>query len=117
MSLFTVARVYDHDHGPGYRILIDRLWPRGVKKSTIDAWFKEVAPTKQLREWYDHDPDKWEEFTARYRAELAENEAVVLQLEDAIAEHPDPVLVYGSKSPLNQSQVLAEYLRERAGRR
>ena len=64
--------MYDEDHGFGYRVLVDRLWPRGVskEKAAIDEWAKDVAPSDGLRRWYGHEPDKFAEFARRYRAEL-----------------------------------------------
>lgn len=69
---FELHRVYDEDQVPGHRVLVDRLWPRGVskEKAAIDEWAKDVAPSDQLRRWYGHEPDKFAEFTRRYRAEL-----------------------------------------------
>ncbi|MGE5664673.1 MAG: DUF488 domain-containing protein [Deltaproteobacteria bacterium] len=71
--MIRVKRVYEPPaRSDGERILVDRLWPRGVKKEAarIDAWRKELAPTPALRRWFDHDPRKWREFRVRYRAEL-----------------------------------------------
>ena len=71
--MIRIKRVYDPpDRSDGVRILVDRLWPRGLKKDAarVDAWRKDVAPTDALRRWFDHDPRKWDEFRARYRAEL-----------------------------------------------
>lgn len=68
-----VRRVYeDPQQGDGTRVLVDRVWPRGEskEKAALDAWQKDVAPSTELRKWYGHDPDKWDEFAARYRAEL-----------------------------------------------
>ncbi|WP_306334550.1 DUF488 domain-containing protein [Streptomyces sp. KL118A] len=72
-----VKRVYDEaSSDDGTRVLIDRLWPRGVSKdrARLDAWDKELAPSNELRRWYDHDPDRFEEFAERYRHELADPE-------------------------------------------
>lgn len=70
---FEVHRVYDEDRGRGYRVLVDRLWPRGVSKEKValDEWAKDLAPSDGLRRWYGHEPDKFAEFARRYRAELA----------------------------------------------
>lgn len=73
--MITIKRVYDpaspHD---GARVLVDRLWPRGMKKETaaIDLWAKAIAPTTELRQWYGHNPERWEEFQLRYRLELTQ---------------------------------------------
>jgi uncharacterized protein YeaO (DUF488 family) len=71
--MITAKRAYEPaERGDGYRVLIDRLWPRGVSKAKarLDAWEKEIAPSRQLREWYRHDPAKWPEFRSRYKKEL-----------------------------------------------
>ena len=69
---FEIHRVYDENEGSGYRVLVDRLWPRGVskEKAALDEWAKDVAPSDSLRRWYGHEPDKFAEFARRYRAEL-----------------------------------------------
>lgn len=71
----SIKRVYDshsHEYGDGHRVLVDRLWPRGVAKADLDydSWAKEVTPSSDLRKWYGHDVDKWTEFVKRYRKEL-----------------------------------------------
>jgi uncharacterized protein YeaO (DUF488 family) len=73
-SAFTVARVYDADAPAGARILVDRLWPRGVTKedARLDEWLKDAAPSTELRRWYRHDPTRFDEFSQRYREELAQ---------------------------------------------
>ena len=71
---FEIRRVYDDEtSGDGYRILVDRLWPRGISKerAALDEWAKDVAPSDGLRRWYGHDPEKFAEFTRRYRSELS----------------------------------------------
>jgi uncharacterized protein YeaO (DUF488 family) len=67
-----IRRIYETDNATGYRLLVDRLWPRGVRKADADLaeWLKEVAPSTELRRWYGHDPDKFADFSDRYRAEL-----------------------------------------------
>ncbi|MBW9116445.1 DUF488 family protein [Rhizobium cauense] len=93
----------------GDRILVDRLWPRGVSKKAahLDSWLKDVAPTPELREWFDHRADRWEEFRTRYRAELLRNPAFA-NLCKFIAAH-DVTLLYGAKDPNhNHALVLAE---------
>lgn len=75
-----IVRVYDHDGDVpinAYRVLVDRLWPRGVKKESLayDDWCKDIAPTTDLRKWYGHDPDRFDEFRNRYRVELGSDPA------------------------------------------
>ena len=98
----------------GRRVLVDRLWPRGVskEKAAIDLWLKEIAPTTVLRQWFGHDPALWEEFQRRYRAELDANGEVVGQLRDVI-HAGKTTLIYGAKDEAhNDAVVLAAYLAE-----
>lgn len=99
----------------GRRILVDRLWPRGIGKDELglDAWLKGVAPSSELRRWFGHDPVKWEEFRRRYRAELAVRPKTLAPLLDAARAGP-VTLVYGAKDERhNQAVVLAEVIAER----
>lgn len=110
------ARVYD-DLGKtqGARLLVDRVWPRGVSKVDLDLddWIKEVAPSTDLRKWFGHDTDRWEDFWRRYRAELDENEEAVERCLAWCRRGPI-ILLYGAKDrDHNQAVVLREYLRER----
>ena len=78
-----LKRVYDDPKASdGKRVLVDRLWPRGVgkDKAMIDEWLKDLSPSDQLRKWFNHDPDKWDEFKKRYWKELESNEQLVLRL-------------------------------------
>ncbi len=106
-----VARIYDEPSGAdGRRILVDRLWPRGVSKerAKLDDWCKEVAPSDELRRWYGHQPERFEEFSARYRAELEEGErAEALARLAAEAAGGTVTLLTATKEPdLSQAAVL-----------
>ena len=108
-----LKRAYDPaEPQDGFRVLVDRLWPRGVSKgrAAIDLWAKEVAPTPQLREWFGHDPARFAEFRVRYVAELEQNSAV-RDLRDLTGQHPVVTLVYGARDEVhNHAVVLADYL-------
>lgn len=96
----------------GYRVLIDRLWPRGIskEKAAIDLWMKEVAPSSGLRKWFGHDPGKWDEFRRRYFRELDKNPDKVRQLSE-ISRNGMLTLVYASKERhFNNATALKEYL-------
>ena len=95
----------------GFRVLVDRLWPRGVsrERAGLDLWLKEVAPSTELRVWYDHRDERFAEFSQRYRAELESNPAWE-QLRSLVAGHSKTTLLYGAKSPHNEASVLAELL-------
>lgn len=117
-----VKRVYEPaDESDGYRILVDRLWPRGVSKerAAIDLWSKSTAPSPDLRKAWNHDPATFEQFAASYRAELDQNPQAVddlcARIHEAEREGAGRVtLVYGAKDPqINHAQVLKAYLREK----
>lgn len=111
--MFTIKRAYEEaGTDDGYRVLVDRLWPRGVSKeeAQIDLWLKEIAPTTTLRKWFGHDPSKWREFKRRYEHELASNESVA-QLRSLEREHKKVCLVYGAKdTEHNDAVVLVDFL-------
>ena len=97
----------------GKRILVERLWPRGLtkEKAHVDLWMKDIAPSTELRKWFDHDPDKWTEFKKRYLAELKQNVEQVAQLRKEIGKRKT-TLVYGAKDEEhNAALVLLEYLK------
>ena len=106
-------RIYEpYNKSDGYRVLVDRLWPRGIKKEDahIDIWMKEVAPTTELRKWFDHDPEKWTQFLAKYRKELTKS-AAFEQLESFLKEHNTITLLYGAKDEqYNQALALKKFL-------
>ena len=92
-----LKRVYDKpSRTDGMRVLVDRLWPRGLTKerASVDLWLKDVAPSTELRKWFGHDPDKWKEFQVRYRKELLANKEALRQLKEKAAERT-VTLVYG----------------------
>lgn len=101
----------------GKRILVDRLWPRGVSKEKLDAeWMKAVAPSTELRTWYGHEPARWDGFRQRYFAELDAQPEVLAPLREAL-RHGRVTLVYGARDPEhNQAVALAEYLKKHHGR-
>ena len=111
--LVRIKRVYEQpDKVDGTRILVDRLWPRGLskEKARVDLWLKDVAPSTELRKWFGHDPDKWPEFQTRYRAELRSNEEQLLLLKQEAAKGT-VTLVYGARDEKhNEAVVLQEIL-------
>ncbi len=98
--MIRIKRIYaplgDDD---GYRILIDRLWPRGVSKENahVDLWLKEVAPSTELRKWFQHDPAKWTGFEERYRKELSDKKENLLRIKTLEKEHGNVTLLYAGK--------------------
>jgi len=108
-----LKRVYESaEDGDGKRILVDRLWPRGLSKdeARVDLWLKAVAPSPDLRRWFGHDPEKWAEFRRRYRHELEENVAAVDELKKAISRSK-ATLLYGAKDQEhNHAIVLKDFI-------
>ena len=111
--MITLKRVYEPVSAEdGFRILVERLWPRGIKKETarIDLWVKEVAPSPDLRKWYAHEPEKWPEFQRRYREELDANPAVE-NLKKLIQQHPQVTFVYAARDEeRNSARLLKAFL-------
>jgi uncharacterized protein YeaO (DUF488 family) len=108
-----IKRVYETpSDGDGYRLLVDRLWPRGVSKerARLDEWCKEVAPSTELRKWFGHAPERFELFSERYREELVGREALLERLRE-IAASQRLTLVIGAKDPrYNHARVLRDLL-------
>ena len=106
-----IKRVYEKPgKDDGKRILVDRLWPRGLtkEKASIDLWMKEIAPSTELRKWFGHDPDKWKEFGKRYSEELRKNEEQVSLLKEQLKKGT-VTLLYGARDQEhNQALILKE---------
>lgn len=111
--MIKIKRVYDHpSKDDGKRILIDRLWPRGLKKEDvqIDEWVKDIAPSNQLRKWFNHDPKKWDEFKNRFFTELRGKREMVEKIINA-AGKGTVTLLFGSKEErFNNAVALKEYI-------
>ncbi len=108
-----IKRAYDQpDKSDGLRVLVDRLWPRGISKASaqIDLWLKEIAPSDALRKWFGHDPAKWTEFRKRYARELSKQPEALAQLKQQVSKRA-VTLVYGAKDERhNNAAALKEYL-------
>jgi uncharacterized protein YeaO (DUF488 family) len=118
--MLKVERVYDAPSSPSPgRFWVERLWPRGMKKERlhIDDWLKDVAPSDELRRWFQHDPARWDEFRRRYFVELDGRPEVVGRLRDA-AKHADVTLLYSARDQEHNNAVaLKEYLETSRQRR
>ena len=118
MNKILCKRIYEPaDTSDGFRILVDRLWPRGIKKESaaVDLWNKDIAPTSELRKWFSHMPERYEEFAVRYRQELTDNSATE-QLIITCSENlqaGNVTLLYGAKDKeCNNAIVLKQWLEE-----
>lgn len=115
MALYQIKlkRAYEAPSGDdGLRILVERLWPRGLSKAeaAIDHWTKEVAPTPRLRTWFGHRAERWPEFRRRYRAELAANKVAVAALRDLCGRQPVTFVFAARDTDRNGAVVLREFL-------
>jgi uncharacterized protein YeaO (DUF488 family) len=109
-----IKRIYEPlSPDDGYRVLVDRLWPRGIKKETanFDEWLKDVAPSTALRKWFNHEPEKWEAFIKRYATELKDSVAFK-ELKSLVARHKHVTLLYSAKDhEHNQAVALHKLLK------
>lgn len=120
MTEVVVKRIYQAAAASdGCRVLVDRLWPRGLKKDAacLDRWLRDLAPSDALRKWFGHEPAKWDEFRRRYFAELDTKTEALAQLRALLEHHDKVTLLYSAKDEAHNNAVaLAEYLRGRRGR-
>ncbi len=115
-----IKRVYESpSSGDGTRILVERLWPRGVAKAraAVDLWLKEIAPTSELRKWFAHDTEKWPEFRKRYQKELAGNTEALDRLREAISQGEVTLIYAAHDEAHNSAVVLRDYLESHPSRK
>ena len=112
----NVKRVYDApSNDDGRRILVDRLWPRGLskEKASVDEWTKALAPSHELRKWYAHEPEKWLEFKQRYAHELEAHEEELSALIRSVTSTPSTLLFSSKELKLNNAHALREFILDR----
>ncbi len=110
--MIRTERIYSAPTGDGFRILVDRLWPRGLRKNDVkvDLWLKDIAPSTELRKWFGHNPGKWDEFRKRFFQELDQKRELIDQIIPKSREG-DVVLLYGAKDgEHNNAVALKEYI-------
>ena len=115
--MIKAKRVYDEvEKDDGIRVLVDRLWPRGIKKDEIkiDLWLQEVAPSTELRKWFSHDSSRWKEFCKRYKTELRKDEEKKIALSELtkIATREKLTLVYSAKDKEHNNAIVLKKLLE-----
>lgn len=114
--MIHLKRVYDEPtRQDGLRILVERLWPRGMskEKAAVDLWLKDLAPSTDLRKWFNHEPEKWHEFRKRYRAELEEKGDLLVLLKHRTTEGAVTFVYAAHDEQQNSTVVLKEFLEER----
>ncbi len=118
--MIQLKRVYEEQHpGDGVRYLVERLWPRGVKKTALpaDGWLKEAGPSTELRKWFSHDPAKWHEFRRRYFAELDGAPEAWAPIRDAAQQGTVTLLYSSHDTEHNNAAALKEYIEHKMGAR
>jgi uncharacterized protein YeaO (DUF488 family) len=114
-GMLKIKRIYDSaEKSDGVRVLVDRIWPRGISKERahLDLWLKEIGPSNALRKWFGHDPKRWAGFAAKYRKELARKTDLVLQIKALETENGKLTLLYSAHDQLhNQAVVLFRFLK------
>jgi uncharacterized protein YeaO (DUF488 family) len=114
--MIKTKRIYESPaEEDGFRILVDRLWPRGVQKEKvkIDLWLKEVAPSDELRKWFAHDPKKWEEFRKKYEKELAEKQGLLSEIRRKEKEKSTITLLYSARDTEHNNAVALKIILEK----
>ena len=113
-KMIKIKRVYEKaEESDGIRILVDRLWPRGIKKAKVDYWLKEISPSNELRKWFSHDFNKWEEFKNKYFNELNSKKELINFLLEIIKKNSNVTLLYSAKEEkYNNAVALKEYLQD-----
>jgi uncharacterized protein YeaO (DUF488 family) len=116
--VIRIKRVYDaKDKADGFRVLVDRLWPRGLtkKQAGVDLWLKDIAPSRDLRKWFSHDPEKWDQFKRKYFAELKANRETVEQVMRKAREKGGVTLLFAARDQIrNNAVVLKEFLERKS---
>lgn len=118
MSEIKLVRIYDHEQPAGYRILVDRMWPRGISKvqAALDKWAKQIGPTNELRKWFNHEDEKYPEFKSKYFEELNQNDFTpeFVEMVKKHLEDEDVLFLYGAKNrEHNQAVVIKEYVEKK----
>jgi uncharacterized protein YeaO (DUF488 family) len=111
--MIKLKRIYEKsEKGDGFRILVDRLWPRGVskEKADLDLWFKEIAPSTELRKWFGHDPKRWKMFQKKYKAEIFKNKAVFSDLKEITKKKKNVTILYAAKDEEHNEALIIKNL-------
>jgi uncharacterized protein YeaO (DUF488 family) len=118
--MIKIKRIYEEPAaGDGFRILVDRLWPRGLTKAAakVDLWVKDLAPSNELRKWYGHDPEKWTEFKKRYSGEMAKKDGELDLIVNKAKKGTVTFLFSSKEEKLNNAQALKEFVEAKLKKR
>jgi uncharacterized protein YeaO (DUF488 family) len=112
--MIILKRIYQpYSKSDGFRVLVDRLWPRGMskEKAKINQWLKDIGPSNELRKWFGHEPEKWAEFKRKYKKELTGKKDLLKELKDLHKKHKKLTLLYGARDEKhNEAVVIAEMI-------
>lgn len=111
--MIKIKRAYESSsEDDGFRILVDRIWPRGVskEKANLDTWMKEVAPSNDLRKWFSHDPKKWKEFEKKYEEELKDKNELINEIKEIEKDKGKVTLIYSAKDKEHNNAVVLEHI-------
>ena len=111
--MIKIKRAYESSSGDdGFRILVDRIWPRGVsrEKANLDTWMKEIAPSSDLRKWFAHDPKKWKEFENKYTDELKDKSELIDEIKEIEKDEGKVTLIYSAKDKEHNNAVVLEHI-------
>jgi uncharacterized protein YeaO (DUF488 family) len=114
--MIKLKRIYDkYEKDDGYRILVDRLWPRGMtkQKAKIDLWLKDIAPSNELRKWFNHNDLRWHNFQKKYKKELSDNKELLEIIKDKVKRHGTITLIFAAKDTLHNNAVVLNKLLNR----
>lgn len=111
--MIKIKRAYESSsEDDGFRILVDRIWPRGVskEKANLDTWMKEIAPSNDLRKWFSHDPKKWKEFENKYKEELKDKNKLINEIKEIEKDKGKVTLIYSAKDKEHNNAVVLEHI-------
>ena len=112
--MIKIKRVYDRAmKDDGFRILVDRLWPRGISKDKVDLWLRDIAPSTDLRKWFSHDPTKWEEFKSKYEKELKGKQELLHKIKEAEKENGIVTILYSTKEKEHNNAIALNAILEK----
>ncbi len=111
--MISIKRAYESSSkDDGFRILVDRIWPRGIskEKANLDLWMKEIAPSNDLRKWFSHDPEKWKEFENKYKNELKDKTELLNEIKEIERDKEKVTLIYSAKDKVHNNAVVLEHI-------